>query len=128
DVKRGLDIVGARGDTLDALTYWTIGPRRQIAPTPSSVHLLPIYDEYLVAYRDMIAVPRGKAIRGVLPQAVVSSGQVIGTWKVARGAGSPKLAINFERKITAVERQHLDRAITRYGEFAGVPLPEPVPS
>jgi hypothetical protein len=118
DAKRGLEIVRARSETIDSLTYWTAGPRRAIAPPRDVIHLLPVYDEYLVAYRDLDAVPRGKTVRGVLPQAVVCGGQVIGTWKVARGPGSPKVAISLERTLTAAERQRLDRAIARYVLFA----------
>ena len=120
DAKRGLDIVRARSETIDRLTYWTVGPRRAIAPPRDMIHLLPVYDEYLVAYRDLDAVPRGKALWGLLPQAVVCGGQVIGTWKVTRGPGSPKVAINLGRKLTAAEHQHLDRALARYAQFAGV--------
>jgi hypothetical protein len=119
DAKRGLDIVRARSETIDGLTYWTVGPRRAIPPPNDVIHLLPVYDEYLVAYRDLDAVPRGKALWGLLPQAVVCAGQVIGTWKVARGPGSPQVAINLGRKLTAAERQQLDRAIARYAQFAG---------
>jgi hypothetical protein len=119
DAKRGVDIVRARSETIDGLTYWRVGPRPAIAPPRDVVHLLPVYDEYLVAYRDLAAVPRGNALWGLLPPAVVSAGQVIGTWKVARGPGSPKVAINLGRKPTAAERQQLERAIARYTHFAG---------
>jgi winged helix DNA-binding protein len=121
DAKRGLDIVRARSETIDRLTYWVVGPRRTIAPPREVIHLLPVYDEYLVAYRDLDAVPRGKAFWGVLPQAIVCDGQVIGTWKVARGPGSPKVAIDLGRKLTAAEHQKLDRATARYAQFTGVP-------
>jgi hypothetical protein len=121
DAKRGLEIVRARSETIDSLTYWTVGPRRAIAPPRDVIHLLPIYDEYLVAYRDLDAVPRGKTLRGLLPQAVVCGGQVIGTWQVARRPGSPKVAINLGQGLTAAEHQQLDRAIARYMQFAGAP-------
>jgi hypothetical protein len=121
DAKRGLDIVRARSETIDGLNYWTVGPCRAIAPPRDRIHLLPVYDEYLVAYRDLDAVPRGKAFWGLLPQAVVCGGQVIGTWKVARGPGLPKVAINLGRKLTPTEHHQLDRAIARYVQFADVP-------
>jgi hypothetical protein len=53
DAKRGLEIVRARQAAIDGLTYWTAGPDARAAlPRRGVAHLLPIYDEYLVAYRD----------------------------------------------------------------------------
>jgi hypothetical protein len=122
DAKRGLEIVGARSEAIDGLTYWRVGARRP-SPTPrDAVHLLPVYDEYLVAYRDLVAVPRGKAFWGVLPQAVVSGGQVVGAWKIARAKGKSTIAIDFGRRLSGDERQQLERAIDRYSRFAGEPF------
>ena len=84
DAKRGLAIVRARRQTVDGLTYWTLPGRARI-PAPSNVvHLLPVFDEYLVAYRDSRPVPRGTTAGGFLPQAVVCGGRVVGTWKVTK--------------------------------------------
>ena len=120
DAKRGLAIVRARSEVIDALTYWTVGPRRAIAGTDDAVHLLPVYDEYLVAYRDQEAVPRGKTVWGILPQAVVCGGQVVGTWKATRGATTPKVAVTLGRRLTRAERRQLAQAIDRYAQFARV--------
>jgi hypothetical protein len=117
DARRGLEIVRAHSQPIDGLTYWTVGPRRPIAATRDVVHLLPVYDEYLVAYRDLDAVPRGKAVWGVLPQAIVCGGQVIGAWKATRGTAAPKVAVTLGRSLTRAEQRHLDRAIERYAQF-----------
>jgi hypothetical protein len=118
DAKRGLDIVRARSETIDGLTYWSVGRQRAFAPGRDLIHLLPMYDEYLVGYRDLDAVPRGKALWGLLPRAIVCSGQVIGTWKAGRRTGSPTVTITLGRRLTAAERQQLDLAIKRYVQFA----------
>ena len=118
DAKRGLEIVGARRHVAGTLTYWTIGPRRAVTTPPRDLmHVLPIYDEYLVAYRDQVAVPRGKPSWGLLAPSIVWRGEVIGAWKSARGNGEPKVTITLGRKLTAAERQHLDRALARYTQF-----------
>ena len=39
--------------------YWTVDPSARGTDRDERVHLLPIYDEYLVAYRDRRAVPHG---------------------------------------------------------------------
>ena len=77
-----------------------------------------MYDEYLVAYRDLAAVPRGKASWGALPQAVVCDGQVIGTWRVRPTAASPKVSVDLGRRLTVEERRQLDWQIDRYTQFA----------
>jgi hypothetical protein len=117
DAKRGLEIVRARSEPINGLTYWTVGPRRRLAAAADVVHLLPVYDEYLVAYRDLDAVPRGKAVWGVLPQAIVCGGQVVGAWKAARGSAAPKVAVTLGRALSRAERRQLDRAIARYTRF-----------
>jgi hypothetical protein len=118
DARRGLEIVRARSQPIDGLTYWTVGARRPPAAARDVVHLLPVYDEYLVAYRDLDAVPRGKAVWGVLPQAIVCDGQVVGAWKATRGAAAPKVAVTLGRSLTRAEQRQLDSAVERYTQFA----------
>jgi hypothetical protein len=67
-------------------------------------------------------VPRGKTVWGVLPQAIVSGGQVIGTWKVTRANGRTTIAIELGRKLSADEQARLGRGIDRYSRFVGMPL------
>jgi winged helix DNA-binding protein len=117
DAKRGLDIARAQPVAIDGRTYWTVGRPRSRRTRPSAVHLLPIYDEYLVAYRDLEAVPRGKAFSGVLPQAIVADGQVAGTWKGVRNGNEIVVQVTTGRTLTAVERRALADATARYGRF-----------
>jgi hypothetical protein len=119
DARRGLEIAHGRSTTIDGLTYWTVGPRRSVEDPRDDVYLLPIFDEYLVAYRDLVAVPREKAFYGLLPQAVVCGGAVVGTWKVVTQRGQRKIDLALGRKLTGGARDHLDRAIDRYTRFAG---------
>lgn len=90
DAKRGLEIVGGRSTEIDGLTYWTVGRPRPARATASRLHLLPIYDEYIVAYRDRVAVPHGS--ERLVPlgpgltfqHALVIDGQIGGTWKTRK--------------------------------------------
>jgi hypothetical protein len=88
DAKRGLEMNRAREEAIDGRAYWSIGRRTSRAGRPRQVFLLPVYDEYLVAYRDRDAVPHGLALNatgpgGPLPfqNPLVIDGQVAGTWK-----------------------------------------------
>jgi hypothetical protein len=49
DAKRGLEIASARSETIGGLHYWRIGARRSPPALSEAIHLLPVYDEYLVA-------------------------------------------------------------------------------
>ena len=54
------------------------------------MHLLPIYDEYIVAYRDREAVPHTRlgperSEFAIFQHALIANGQIIGTWRTASG-------------------------------------------
>jgi hypothetical protein len=129
DAKRGLEISKARREPIDALTYWSIDSDGRQPSASGGVHLLPVYDEYLVAYRDRVAVPHlaistRSQPRGatVFQHALVIGGQVAGTWKptrVVRGAGVEVAPV---RRLTAAERRALADAASRYERFLGVPV------
>jgi hypothetical protein len=90
-----------------------------------TVRLLPIYDEYLVSYRDRIAVPHTSGTAGSGPttvtfrHALVISGQVAGTWNT--GAHPTRLSITVTpvRPLTRTEQRDVQAAATRYGRFLG---------
>ena len=122
DAKRGLEINRARSVVIDALTYWTVGRRPRASSRSTEVHLLPIYDEYLVAYRDRVAVahvaPFPEAgLRGavIFQHAIVIDGQVAGTWRVDAKSGGVQLY--RMRTLSSRERAGLSRALERYRTF-----------
>ena len=127
DAKRGLEMIQAVEMKVDGTTYWTLGtPGR---PRRSLVHLLPIYDEYLVAYRDRHAVPHESAMvrsqRGGYVQfqhALVIGGQVTGTWRAKAGDDRVDVAVIPRRRLTPTERKAMRQTLTRYERFLGVPV------
>lgn len=126
DARRGVDMTRAKSDVVDGLTYWTIGPDRRRGGTHGAVHLLPIYDEYLIAYRDRTAVPHQPSGSGSSPRdgvtfqhALVIDGQVAGTWRTTRDAGPDGLAVIPSRRLSRAERLAVDEAVQRYRGFAG---------
>jgi hypothetical protein len=125
DARRGLDMIGARPHRRHGLTYWrTAGASTVVSSTPA-VRLLPIYDEYLVSYRDRIAVPHtsGSVGAGVTTvtfrHALVISGLVAGTWNT--GAHPTGLAVTVTplRPLTRTEQRDVEAAAKRYGRFLG---------
>ena len=129
DARRGIEIVGARRGDADGLTYWSLDATPATPTRAALVHLLPIYDEYLVAHRDRTAVPYASAVvhpvSGTPVQfqhAVVVDGQVVGTWRMAQKPGPVSISATLLRRLTARERRALTDAIGRYERFRGVPV------
>ena len=128
DAKRGLEMIRARCEVVNGHTYWTVGRTPAGELRPRIAELLPIYDEYLVAYRDRVAVPHGPstieagASTVTFQNALVISGQVAGTWKIDRKRNERVVAVTPLRRLTGLERRALDEAVARYARFRGVPL------
>ena len=98
-------------------------------PRPPLAHLLPIYDEYVVAYRDRGPVPHGPL--GITPaaggfvtfqHAVVIAGRIAGTWRLTRSPKGSALAATLLRPVKRGERTALAEAARRYERFVGVPV------
>jgi hypothetical protein len=116
-------MIRARQREEDGLKYWTAGREPRSAPRPkSSVHLLPIYDEYLVAYRDLQAVPRPAYLMGNFQHSLVIGGQVAGSWRLAPSPKGPVMEVTPLRRLTPAERRGLAREVARYGRFLGAPV------
>lgn len=124
DAKRGLDMIRAHREEANGRTYWSLDSAARAVRT-HPVHLLPIYDEYIVAHQDREAVPHGpgvikKAIKPVIFQhAVIIGGHVAGTWRTASIAGSGSVDVTPLRRLTTLERRGLAEAIGRYERFRG---------
>jgi hypothetical protein len=116
DAKRGLDIVRAKSRAADGLTYWTVGGTHR-SRRRGVVQLLPNYDEYLVAYRDLAAMPRPAGVRGILQRATIVDGAVIGTWSTSGKPATCVLTVSHDRRLTLEEKAGLEAAAEKYGRF-----------
>jgi Winged helix DNA-binding domain len=129
DAKRGLETNRARPEVVDGRTYWTMGGTSAKGMRREASYLLPIYDEYLVAYRDRDAVPHSTSViqfrtRGsvTFQHALVIAGQVAGTWKAVRNAGGLVVEVFPLRRLTGPERRALIKTTAHYGRFLGTPI------
>ena len=114
DAKRGLALVCLEKLTVGEKVYWSL--RSSEAPMRSSTtaHLLPVYDEYFVAYKDRECAfgPRdGKSTWDSLGPAVIVNGVAAGTWN------KKPLEVEFSRALKKAERAAIAQATTRYAEF-----------
>jgi hypothetical protein len=131
DAKRGLEMIRARSTVAGDRHYWSIAAssRRPIhhGAAPAA-HLLPIYDEYLVAYRDRDAVPHAPSIVGAgghsvtFRHALVVDGRVTGTWNTSRKGDGLIVTITPLRRLTREDDRAIALAVSRYERFVGLPV------
>jgi len=130
DGTRGMEINRGTSSVVDGVTYWTVGRRAKVSPIfrPTSF-LLPIYDEYMVAYRDRKAVPRASStvaskggVAVIFQHAVVINGQIAGTWRTARKNDGVIVTVVPTRKLTRQEQGALRAEAARYGQFLDAPV------
>lgn len=133
DAKRGLEMNKARHEVVDGRTYWTVGRAPAGGRRSTPVHLLPIYDEYIVAYRDRDAVPHlttkiASPSGGLVTfqHALVIGGKVAGTWRTARNKDEVSVAVTPLRRLTGAERQGIAEAAKRYERFLGAPVSQSI--
>jgi hypothetical protein len=137
DARRGLAAIreDVEAATVGDATYWTVDPGPAdpgpaVARTPRpSVHLLPNYDEHLVAYRDHGPSQHPGAREGLTgradlrlgPHAVVVDGLVVGGWRRSLAKGSAVVEAKLLVGLSEAERAGLQAAVERFGAFLGLP-------
>ena len=88
-----------------------------------SVHLLPAFDECLIAYKDRSAFIDSSHVRtinaggGMLKPVLVSNGRVIGTWQRKFEKARVAVTVRPLRKLDVRERDALAEVAERYGRF-----------
>ena len=129
DAKRSLEINKARHRQVDDRKYWTVGRSTSATSLKGSAHLLPIYDEYLVAYRHRAVVSHGPAVVPSLSggfvnfqHAAIIEGQVTGTWKTVQTKRGVSVELASLRRLMKREQHALEEAAARYERFLGMPV------
>lgn len=116
DAKVGL--ANARGlisETIAGTTYWlsdkTVGTART-----GRLHLLPNFDEFLVAYADRTASYDGADKNLALTNTVVLDGRVVGTWKRTFEGQTVRVKVSLFGKVP---RAALRSQVQQFGTFLG---------
>ena len=132
DARRGLDLVGADliNELIGSKSHWSApGPSPTMGPDPI-VHLLPNYDEFLIAYRDRSAAAELAQGRGLapLPEAsflahlLILNGQVWGGWKRRNEPRRVVVDLGWVHPLDADERAALERAAGELATFIDLPV------
>jgi hypothetical protein len=131
DATKGVQLAG-RGlerEVVDDQTYWfDPSARAQRAKSPVA-YLLPNYDEYFIGFKDRSAI--GQRLKSadlvtggnaLIAHVVAVDGQLVGGWKRTLTKNAVVVALNVVSRLTDSERQAVEAAARKYGEFLGLPV------
>jgi hypothetical protein len=124
DAKRGILANASRLTSvqIDGKTFWLAPRQRSARPTSPLVHLLPNYDEQLIAYRDR-GCSRDESLSQPAPGGVFDAhfvlvnGLLVGGWRRELGPTKVQMQITLLRRLSTAERDALNEAAQRYAGF-----------
>jgi hypothetical protein len=129
DAKRGVEAASdeLESASVDGKTYW-FRPTERAAPFDAPVvHLLPNYDEQLIAYKhranavDASLLSKVSVGSGIFDgHLLMVDGQLAGGWRREAGKSNVKIEVTFIRSASAREKRALSAAAVRYGAFLGL--------
>ena len=107
----------------DGRRGWTLGP---VEPSPG-FRLLPMFDNYLIGYRDRTAMLdrrlHGRVyVGGIIKATVVCDGRVIGSWRLDRASRAATIRVTPFEPFTRRHGAELDRERADIERFLGRPV------
>ena len=134
DARAGIELAGSSlvRDDVDGFTYWASRAVARDRRPPQSgegpvAHLLPNYDEYLIAHKDRhLVVTPGSGdgvtrIKDPFVHHVVIDGRLAGSWTRKVKDGSVDVRCSMYRRPSAGTARAIDAAVARLGRFMARP-------
>jgi hypothetical protein len=92
-----------------------------------NIHLLPIYDEFIMGYKDRDAFFQHKditkkSLKLSYDNMVMMDGQIIGTWRRVVKSDSLIVSFQFLQSLSKSQSKLLERAVHHLAEFIGMPV------
>lgn len=132
DAKQGLELLGSelerevvRGQTY-AFAPSSVALSSAVSETSATMHLLPWFDEYTVAYKDRAFVfgsdakPHMTSDYDNLSRTVLLDGRAVAFWKRTVGRDSVSIDVRPFRALSEAEKEDLQREAERFRRFLGV--------
>jgi hypothetical protein len=129
DTRMGLDAIASEvvRESIGGESYWMVP---SAPPTPreaDTVDLLPIYDEYLISYKDRSAMqdpmkPGEKRVDDDYGSFLMIDGKLAGRWRRIEAKASIEVAVTPYRKLTRSQQRGLAATVKRFSEFTGRPI------
>jgi len=126
DVKRGVDSLGKdlESASIEGKIYWSARATTRTRATPVT-HLLPVFDEYFVAYKDRqvgFDPNDGLTTWDLLGPTILSNGTASGTWKRTDETNSATISLTLWKTLNRDLKQAIGKAVERYAAFLDVPV------
>lgn len=132
DVRAGLKFIGSEVEKMefDGKTYWTGAPFATAEAMEPVIHLLPNYDEHIVAYKDhgpsldpAACDALSSRTDGPLDAHLVTrAGLIVGGWRRTLEKGGVVVRVHLLIGLRQNERAALDQAAEGYGTFMNLPV------
>jgi DNA glycosylase AlkZ-like len=130
EARAGLEMIKPKlvQEALDGLVYWFPPSTSPTRRATSTVHLLPIYDEHLIAYKDrgiVLDESCGRALWSMVaefPHQLVVNGRVTGAWRRTVSEKAVHIHVRPFRSLTRIELRGLEAAAERHGRFMNLPV------
>ena len=116
-------------ETIGGKTYWFTAPIHTTVIQHPTIHLLPSYDEYLVAYKDhtpsfdpslrQSLQPNTAALQAHI---IVLNGHVIGGWRRTIQKKAVTITTDLLIQLGEAEQAALKSAAERYSRFMELPV------
>jgi len=127
DAKKGIDLAAStlEREEDEGFTYWSAGGRAPKVATSPVAHLLPNYDEYLIAHKDRhLVVSDGSGdgvtrIKDPFIHHVVIGGRLAGSWTRTVNARSVAVECSTYVRPTREATRAIETAVARFGRFMG---------
>ena len=131
DIRQGIDLAGPRLDSevVDGITYWFAAPPPGVSATDArQAHLLHMFDEYVVGYRETRRAFDTAGIGRSLFQTInerqgvlTLDTQVMGTWRRTISRDALLVEVKLYTALDSPQMQALHAETGRLGAFLGLP-------
>jgi hypothetical protein len=128
DVQLAIELAAAdlAQEIIDGRLYLHSGEEPEPTEVSEDPHLLPSFDEYLVAYKDRSEAVEARfskqviGINGLFNASLVIDGRIVGTWKRSIDKAGLTVELSPFRVLLKKELNSLGKAARRYGDFIGL--------
>jgi len=96
---------------------WFGAPRPSRVPKRTGTHLIPMYDELGVAFRDLRIVCAAPPPEGMMARPILIDGVAVGSWKRTFANRRVVVEATLLRKLGSTEGDELAETVARFGRF-----------
>lgn len=104
--------------------YWLSDSKPSIKTIPNVAHLLSVYDEYGIAYKDRSVLTEGKRadkLRGRdFLNMFMLQGRIGGSWKRSIEKNKVHVEVAPLTSLTSSEKEAIEAVVKKYGKFLGL--------